>query len=158
MTNYPPPPSSQPVPGGPVPLWAPYYGATLPIAFKRFWQKYATFSGRASRSEYWWWVLIEVIVWAILQILFATSVVPTFTASGHVTFSAGYFIYVILATVWGLGTLIPNIAIVWRRLHDANFAGPFWFLGLIPFVGWIIVLIFTVLPSNQAGSRFDRPE
>ena len=45
--------------GGEPPLWAPYYGAPFPAAVKRFFAKYATFSGRASRSEYWWWVPVS---------------------------------------------------------------------------------------------------
>ena len=56
--------------------------------------------------------------------------------------------------VIGLATLIPSISIAWRRLHDANLAGPFWFLSLTS-IGSIIVLVFTVLPPKPEGRRFD---
>ena len=62
----PPPPAAegQPYqqPGAPVPDWAPYYGASFGVAFQRFWRKYADFTGRASRSELWWWVLAWVVI------------------------------------------------------------------------------------------------
>ena len=55
----------------------------------------------------------------------------------------------------GLGILVPSIAITWRRLHDGNFAGPFYFLSLIPYVGGIIMIVFMLLPSKAEGRRFD---
>jgi hypothetical protein len=50
-----------------VPLDKPLYGATFGQAISRFFKKYATFSGRASRSEYWWWVLASAIISAVLS-------------------------------------------------------------------------------------------
>jgi uncharacterized membrane protein YhaH (DUF805 family) len=73
-----------------------------------------------------------------------------------VQWNAGLTVALIVGVLWGLSTLAPSSALTWRRLHDANLAGPFFFLGFIPLVGWIIVLIFTLLPSNPAGARFDR--
>ena len=58
--QYPTAPPAPPT--GETPLWAPLYGASLPQAVRRFFAKYADFSGRASRSEYWWWYLVTVIV------------------------------------------------------------------------------------------------
>jgi uncharacterized membrane protein YhaH (DUF805 family) len=65
-------------------------------------------------------------------------------------------VYVTLSAIWGLATLVPNLALAWRRLHDTNRSGGFYFIGLIPFVGWIIVLVFMLLPADPAGARFDR--
>lgn len=143
-----PPPAT-----GPTPLSAPLYGATFRQAIERFFMKYADFTGRASRSEYWWWALAYFIVVAVLDLLAV--------ALGSVGSNGGgqgplAVVISVLLVVWSLGTLIPYLALTWRRLHDANYAGPFFFLGLIPFVGGIIVLIFTLLPSNPAGARFDR--
>lgn len=159
MTDYPPPssaPAPSPAPSGPVPLWAPYYGATLPIAFTRFWRKYATFNGRASRSEYWWWALVEAIVGVILEIVYIPSLAAASGSSGmHV--NAGVVIAGFLGGLWGLATIVPNIALTWRRLHDANHSGALWFLAFIPIVGGIIVLILTLLPPKPEGARFDKP-
>ena len=51
----------------------------------------------------------------------------------------------------------PSLAIAWRRLHDAGFPGPYYFLTLVPSVGSIIVLVLMLLPSKPEGQRFDRP-
>ena len=58
--------------------------------------------------------------------------------------------------LWGLATFIPWLALSWRRLHDTNRSGGWWFIGWIPIVGWIILLVFLVQPPNPAGTRFDR--
>jgi uncharacterized membrane protein YhaH (DUF805 family) len=146
----------------PVPLSAPYYGASMVIAFSRFWRKYTTFSGRASRSEYWWWVLISVIVAAIFLIIgtVAGGIFGSFTAAGTAaatpTMGPGYGIYITLSIIWGLATLVPGLALIWRRFHDTNRSGALYLLVLIPFVGPIIVLVFELLPPNPEGARFDR--
>lgn len=144
---------------GETPLWAPLYGASLPQAFQRFFKKYADFTGRASRSEYWWWALVAAIVGIVLEVLALAlgGAGATVNADGTSTPGPLFWLPGLLIAVWGLGTLIPHLALTWRRLHDANLAGPFFFLALIPIVGWIILLIFTLLPSKPEGARFDRP-
>ena len=141
-----------------VPLSAPYYGAPLGAAFARFWRKYATFSGRASRAEYWWWVLISIIVVAIFFLIgtLAGEIYGSPTTSGSLSVGPGYGIYVALSAIWGLAVLVPGLALVWRRLHDTNRSGGYYFLALIPFVGAIILLVFLLLPADPAGARFDR--
>ena len=59
-------------------------------------------------------------------------------------------------TLWGLATFIPWLALSWRRLHDTNRPGPWWFLWLIPIVGQIILLVFFLQPPKPEGARFDR--
>jgi uncharacterized membrane protein YhaH (DUF805 family) len=124
------------------------------IGFSRFWRIYATFSGRASRSEYWWWVLISVIVAAIFFIIGTvaggifgtpTAVGPT-TAAGTPTMGPGSGIYLSLSLIWGLAAFVPGLALIWRRFHDSNHSGAFYLLGLMPFVGGIIVLVFVLPP------------
>jgi uncharacterized membrane protein YhaH (DUF805 family) len=150
------PPASS---AGETPLWAPLYGASLGQAFQRFFKKYADFTGRASRSEYWWWYLVTIIVAIVLEILAATLGAAGATTNDDGTSTPGplFWLPVVLIIVWGLGTIVPHLALTWRRLHDTNLAGPFFFLGLIPFVGGIIVLVLTILPSKPEGARFDRP-
>lgn len=58
--------------------------------------------------------------------------------------------------VVGLGIVIPSWAIAWRRLHDANLAGPLALLSFVPIVGGIITLVLTVLPPKPEGRRFFR--
>ncbi|MFZ7087249.1 DUF805 domain-containing protein [Curtobacterium sp. RRHDQ10] len=152
-------------PGGEPPLWAPWYGISFPRAFTRFWKKYAAFSGRASRSEYWWWSLWNVIVVAVLStivgvIAAATGDYSTHAAATSTGASAGVETQSpagIILVVWYLAVLIPTIAIQVRRLHDVNLRGWWVLLALIPFLGGIAVLVMTILPSNPEGQRFDRP-
>ncbi|BCW57620.1 DUF805 domain-containing protein [Arthrobacter sp. StoSoilB20] len=158
MSSYPQQPQqTQPYAAqtGEPPLWAPYYGAPIGAAVKRFFKKYTAFSGRASRSEYWWWTLVNAVVLIVFQILMTTGL--SVDADGTPVFGAGYMVGLALLGIWGLATIIPSIALVIRRLHDGNFSGLFALLLLIPFAGQLAVLIMSLLPSNPAGQRFDQP-
>ena len=141
-----------------VPLSAPLYGASFGQAVTRFFRKYATFSGRASRSEYWWWTLASVIVSAVLYGLMMglgfSGATPTET--GGVAPGPMFGIAAALYGLWALAIVVPSLALIWRRLHDTNRSGGFFFLALIPFVGSIILLVFMLLDSDPAGARFDR--
>jgi uncharacterized membrane protein YhaH (DUF805 family) len=87
-----------------VPLWAPHYGAPIGEAAKRFFQKYATFTGRASRSEYWWWMLISIVVSVVLNIIVsvAGAAGATVDALGNTVPGPGAVIGIILIVIWGL--------------------------------------------------------
>ena len=149
--------SEQAVPKSAVPLSLPYYGATLPVAFGRFWRKYATFTGRASRSEFWWWELIALIVGAILTVVYIPSLLAATTDGHGLRINAGIVVVIGVGAIWGLATIVPSLALTWRRLHDANLSGLLWLLTFIPSVGGLIVLILTLLPSKPEGARFDAP-
>jgi uncharacterized membrane protein YhaH (DUF805 family) len=138
----------------------PLYGAAPLTAYARYWRRYVVFSGRASLSEYWWPVLLNVVVAVVVGLLGAIllavgsglsdqglglAAVPN--ALGAVLLFALFLFF--------LAQLIPSIAIAVRRLHDANLSGLFFLLSFIPSVGGLIVLVLTVLPSNPEGRRFD---
>lgn len=161
-------------------LSLPLYGATFPQAVKRYLRKFTTFSGRASRSEYWWVALFIFLVTLIPNILFVTGVVMGAASAAaqrepvvfdSSTGSQTYYTQpgileipgartliliglVLLALIW-LATIVPSLALIWRRLHDANFPGPFYFLSLIPSIGGIILFVLVLLPSKPEGQRFD---
>ena len=140
------------------PLALPLYGASFGQAFRRFWRKYATFSGRASRSEFWWWQLANAIVVVVLYVFTAIGAFSGATFDPTTgTSQPGPLIGVgaALLALWGLATIVPALAISWRRLHDGNRSGGFWFLGLIPIVGGIILLVLFILDSDAQGARFD---
>ena len=151
----PPPPSVASEP----PLWAPYYGASLGTAFVRFWKKYATFSGRASRSEYWWLALISAVLGIILEIVLVSTTAGTVVVSdaGVPSFGPAYYAVITITWIISLGTLVPTLAVVWRRLHDTNRSGGYYFIALIPLVGGIILIVFLASAPVPAGARFDRP-
>ena len=152
-------PTTPAAPAGETPLWAPLYGASFGQAVKRFFTKYADFTGRASRSEYWWWILFSIIVAIVLEVLALGLGFAGATVNDDGTSTPGPLFWIpgLLIAVWSLGTIVPHLALIWRRLHDVDLAGPFFFLGFIPIVGGIIVLVLTILPSKPEGARFDRP-
>ncbi len=158
----------QPIPVGPdgaPPLWAPWYGIGFLDAFVRFFKKYARFDGRASRSEFWYWILANAIVTIVLfggfYAILIASLVSSSTVdeygnpSGSAAPSPFAFVLLGLYSLWWLGTIVPSIALGWRRVHDANLAGPFWLIAL--FVG-AAAIVFGCLPSSPAGAQYDRPD
>lgn len=127
------------------PIDQPYPGAAFADAWKRFWVKGVTFSGRASRSEYWKVALFNIVVFFAYYLL-------VFLAR-----DVGGLVIVLTLLFWvfALAMVVPGIAVTFRRLHDANLAGPMFLLGLVPFVGGLIVAILAAQPSNPQGARFD---
>jgi len=110
-------------------------------------QKYATFQGRAARSEFWYFFLFVTIVGIVLMgLAFATG--GGAMLEGRQPGGLGIVFFGIYA-IFYLAILIPSIAVSVRRLHDRNLSG-WWYLGMIlasfiPFVGFIASLAFLVV-------------
>jgi uncharacterized membrane protein YhaH (DUF805 family) len=104
-------------------------------AIKICFQKFFIFTNRASRSEYWWFILFYTI--------FAT--IPTFVLNENV---------VVFGSIMALLLFIPGIAATVRRLHDINKSGWFIFISLIPILGSIIVLVMTIEKGTLGKNRF----
>ena len=107
--------------------------------------KYATFSGRARRSEYWWWYLFVTIVFLVASVI---DQAIGFTYS-DLTLGGGW-----LATIAAIVFLVPNLAVGVRRLHDTGRTGWWLLIGLVPLIGVIVLIYFFVLDSendNQYG-------
>lgn len=140
-----------------VPLSAPLYGASPREAVRRVFAKYATFSGRASRSEYWWWYLVSFIVSAVLgSLAVTTGGVGEITADGTAKApGVGYTIFMILLAIWALATIVPSIALLVRRLHDGNNSALNLLIAILP-IGGLILVIMALMPSKPEGARFDR--
>lgn len=113
-------------------------------AVRTCFRKYATFTGRAGRSEYWWWVLFYVLV------IFAVGLV------GSPGDAASDGLYGLLGIVW-LALFIPTLAVFVRRLHDTNRSGWWWFIGLIPFVGSIVLLVFVLEAGSPGPNKYGPP-
>jgi uncharacterized membrane protein YhaH (DUF805 family) len=147
----------QAVISGAVPLSAPLYGASLPQAVRRVFAKYATFSGRASRSEFWWWYLVLVVVSVTLYVLAIVTGGPGRVAADGTVEPPYPGLYICLGLLWviALVTVLPTVALFVRRLHDANLSGLFALLVLVPLFGGLIVLILAVQLSKPEGARFD---
>ena len=100
-------------------------------------KNYAGFSGRARRKEYWMFALFNFII------IFALSFIE-----GMVVGSG------ILGMLYVLAILIPALAVTIRRLHDTNKSGWFILIGLIPFLGAIVLLVFYVQDSDAGDNQY----
>lgn len=100
-------------------------------------RKYAVFSGRASRQEYWMFVLINFLI-----------------AFGLGSIEGLVGLPMVLSLVYGLAVLIPGLAVLVRRLHDTGRSGWWVLILLVPLVGAVVILIFAVLPSESTDNSF----
>ena len=98
-----------------------------------------TYRGRASRSAFWWFALLEIIAYVVVGILSSRSTV------------AG----VILDIVIGIPMILTGISLSVRRLHDGDHTGWWWWIGLVPFFGWIVLLVFYLLPGTPGPNRYN---
>lgn len=123
-------------------------------AVKSVYSKYVTFSGRAARSEYWWFVLFSVIASIVIMIVEnALGLGQGVVTSGDGGFSAAYSGGV-LSIIWSLGNLLPSLAVGVRRLHDTDRSGWWLLIGLIPLIGAIVLIVFFCSRGTAGPNRF----
>jgi uncharacterized membrane protein YhaH (DUF805 family) len=105
-------------------------------------KKYAVFSGRARRMEYWMFALFNSIISIVLAILDAALGFSDKGGGGP------------LGGLYSLAVLIPGLAVSVRRLHDIGRSGWWLFIGLIPCVGVIVLLVFMVQDSDPGENQY----
>lgn len=115
-------------------------------AVKRFFSNYATFTGRASRSEYWFATLFNCIVTWPLCFIYIILVFKSDLETANLVYG--------IISLYGLATLVPNLAIVWRRLHDTGRSGAWYFIGFIPLIGAILLLIYFCQESQPYENEY----
>ncbi|MEV5973105.1 DUF805 domain-containing protein [Streptomyces sp. NPDC051921] len=98
-------------------------------------KKYAVFSGRARRKEFWMFFLFNLIAAIVLSIIDAALGIQ------------------LLSLIYTLGTLIPNLALSVRRLHDTGRSGWWLLIGLVPLVGFIVLLVFYCTEGDQSQNE-----
>ena len=144
-------------------------------------KRYADFSGRSRRMEFWMYQLLNMIVIAVTYALILSggglSALMASAAAGQgqepdltqVSIGPMFWLGIVLLVVWGFGTFIPNLAVTVRRLHDRNLSG-WWILGfavaaavvsLIPVIGTLIVLageiayiVVLALPGTSGANKY----
>jgi uncharacterized membrane protein YhaH (DUF805 family) len=112
--------------------------------------QYVGFTGRARRSEYWWWALFTVLVGlaaAILDSVLGTTFGPDNSPAWRG--STG-----VIGSIVNLALLLPTLAVAVRRLHDTDRSGWWLLIGLVPIVGAIVLLVFFVMDSTAGTNRF----
>ncbi|MHA7819499.1 MAG: DUF805 domain-containing protein [Erythrobacter sp.] len=107
-------------------------------------KRYADFSGRSRRKEYWMFILGVIIVAVVLSII--EGILGLSGMVGGV--------YGPLTTLLILAIIIPSIAVQVRRFHDQDKSGWFVLLGFIPFVGGLIVLVFMCLEGTRGPNQY----
>ena len=125
-------------------------------AVKAGFSNYAKFNGRASRSEFWWFMLFVLILYAVLySIINFFDGLNASDANGEVSVSVSGFPFIILVVAW-LALLLPVLGLQWRRLHDANHSAWWWLISFVPF-GGIVLLVFFATPGTEGDNRFGPP-
>jgi uncharacterized membrane protein YhaH (DUF805 family) len=102
-------------------------------------KKYAVFSGRARRKEYWMYTLFVGIVYLVLMVLSLATKSSLFT---------------ILVVIFWLAVVIPSLAVGVRRLHDTGRSGWWLLFGIVPLVGGITLLVFSCLDSEPGQNKY----
>ncbi|MEZ2370639.1 DUF805 domain-containing protein [Arthrobacter sp. RCC_34] len=140
-------------------------------AIKTVFRKYATFTGRAGRPEFWWWfvfvAVIAVVLSTLAAIFFGTGLSQA-VANGDYTEIPGTgqaqvntnalmiigFIFWGIAGLFSLAVIVPTAAVGARRLHDANFSAWFLLLYLVPIGNLVLLFLWAQAPKPE-GARFD---
>jgi uncharacterized membrane protein YhaH (DUF805 family) len=104
-------------------------------------ERYAQFTGRSSRAEFWWYFLANIIVSIVLNVLTAAASI----------FWVPYVIY-------SLAVLIPGLAVGIRRLHDTNRTGWWLLIALVPIVGIIVLIVFWAGEGTPGPNQYGVPE
>src|SRR5215203_4637165 len=106
-------------------------------------KKYAVFSGRSRRMEYWYFVLFNIIVAVVLSLI--DRLIGTFSAASNIGLLSG---------IYALAVLIPTLAVTVRRLHDIDRTGWWILIGLVPLIGGIVLLVFALLDSTPGSNQY----
>jgi uncharacterized membrane protein YhaH (DUF805 family) len=99
-------------------------------------QKYFDFSGRARRSEYWFFALFSFLVYLVAYVIGLAI--------------GTQILYYLVA----LGFLLPGLGVAVRRLHDTGKSGWWILIGIIPLIGAIVLLVFTVTDSDPGDNQY----
>lgn len=117
-------------------------------AVKSFWSKYTNFSGRARRSEYWFiqlFLVLTNLAVAAIDLALMNGDFERFIANG----GGG-----VVGLIWILATIVPAVGVLIRRLHDTSRSGWWALIGVLPIVGGIILLVFTLQDSDAGENTY----
>ena len=108
------------------------FGEAVSTCFK----KSVVWEGRASRAEFWWFYLAQILI------IFAAAIIDQIIGTG--------FLYIIALIV----VILPSIAVLIRRLHDTDRTGWGYWIQLLPLIGLIVILVFTLSGSDEGDNKY----
>lgn len=120
------------------------YQVSFGEAIKRAFNNYCVFTGRASRSEYWWFTLFVAIVGWIIVGFGGIGFTGDSPSTGAM----------IVAYVWELFILLPSLGLIFRRLHDTGRSGWNICWSFLPLIGTIILIVFFCQPSQPGPNKY----
>jgi uncharacterized membrane protein YhaH (DUF805 family) len=112
-------------------------------------KRYADFQGRSGRSEFWLFVLFCMLVGVAFSIL--STVLGGNSLQPNMLVMALYGIF-------SLVSLVPSLAVAFRRLHDTDRSAWWLLIGLVPLLGAIVLIVFYCLPGTPGPNRFGPPQ
>ncbi|MBO5716803.1 MAG: DUF805 domain-containing protein [Alistipes sp.] len=104
--------------------------------YLKCWSQYADFTGRARRTEYWMFALVNFGIALLLELILG--------------FTFLYF----LTYAYSLAIFIPSLAVCVRRLHDIGRSGWWYLIGLIPVIGWILLIVWFCTDSQPGANKW----
>jgi uncharacterized membrane protein YhaH (DUF805 family) len=114
-------------------------------AIRTCFSRYVTFSGRAPRSEYWWFVLFCIL--GSIAAAIVDAIIFGFARGPNGGFDP-------VGTIFSLATFLPSLSVGVRRLHDLGRSGWWWWLWLIPVIGWIILIWWAATKGEEAVNAY----
>ncbi len=119
--------------------------------FRRcFGSSYANFRERARRKEYWGYYLFWMLSFFVLM---AASIALD-AAMGNLSGNDVPFVTMIVSVLFVLASIVPSIAVTVRRIHDIGLSGWFYLLIFLPYVGGIIIFVFSLIPSQAHENKW----
>ncbi|MFQ5437790.1 MAG: DUF805 domain-containing protein [Paracoccaceae bacterium] len=124
---------------------------TFARSIKTCFSKYVTFSGRALRSEYWWFVLFFFIGNLVMTVLDSTLFGTVTTTAGGFSASTDTPIF---SVIFGLALILPSLSVLVRRLHDVGKSGWWYWIILVPIVGFILLIVWLASEGSKESNQY----
>lgn len=119
-------------------------------AIKRGFQKYAVFTGRTSRSEFWWWQLFVFIISSAVSSCTMPFIMDDFDPTSGMLPMSWYCTSGLLNLI----LFLPNLGMAIRRLHDTGRSGWWVLLNLVCCIGWIFLIVWWCQPSQEQNNKY----
>ncbi len=125
-------------------------------AYTEMFKNYAKFEGRSRRSEYWYAVLANWIIVMVVYMILFIPIMSDIATNGEptgVSLTLSIVVGLVLM-VYAFASLVPSLALGVRRLHDIGKSGWYMLMGLIPYVGSIILIVFMATDSQKGPNQY----